>query len=112
MGRFNEEMAKAGVLLDAMGLQASAKGARVRISGDKRTVIQGPFAATRELIAGFWLIRTKSREEAIEWAKRAPNPHPGRESEIEVRQVFEEEDFAGVDRGHEAAGRMAGNAER
>ncbi len=93
MGEFNEELAKAGVLLAAEGLQASSKGARVKFSGAKRTVIDGPFAETKELIAGFWLWQVKSKEEAIEWVKRAPNPFPGAESEIEIRQVFEAEDF-------------------
>ncbi len=93
MGRFNQEMSKAGVLVDAMGLQSSAKGARVRFAGDRRIVTDGPFAETKELIAGFWIIQVKSRQEAIEWAKRSPNPHPGQESEIEIRQVFEAEDF-------------------
>jgi hypothetical protein len=93
MGKFNEELAKAGVLLAAEGLQPSSKGARVRFSGDKRTVIDGPFAETKELIAGFWLWQVKSKEEAIEWVKRCPNPFPGKESEIEIRQVFEAEDF-------------------
>ena len=93
MGRFNEEMAKAGVLVDAMGLQSSAKGARVKFAGDRRIVTDGPFVETKELIAGFWIIKVKSRQEAIEWAKRSPNPHPGQESEIEIRQVFEAEDF-------------------
>lgn len=93
MGKFNEEMAKAGVLVDGMGLQSSAKGARVKFTGERRIVTDGPFAETKELIAGFWIIQVKSRQEAIEWAKRSPNPHPGHESEIEVRQVFEAEDF-------------------
>ena len=92
MGKFNEELAKAGVMLAGEGLQSSAKGARVKFSGDKRTVIDGPFAETKELIAGFWIWQVKSKEEAIEWVKRCPNPHPG-ESEIEIRQVFEAEDF-------------------
>jgi hypothetical protein len=92
MGRFNEELIKAGVLLAGESLQPSSKGARVRFSGNKRTVIDGPFAHTGELIAGFWLLQVKSREEAIEWVKRCPNPMPG-ESEIEIRQVFEAEDF-------------------
>ena len=93
MGKYNEELAKAGVLLAAEGLQPSSKGARVRFSGSKRTVIDGPFAETKELIAGFWLIQAKSKEEAIEWVKRSPNPSPGQDSEIEIRQVFEAEDF-------------------
>src|SRR5216110_240213 len=95
MGKFNEELAKAGVMLAGEGLQPSAKGARVRFpaSGTKRTVIDGPFAETKELIAGFWLWQVKSKEEAIEWVKRSPNPFPGTEAEIEIRQVFETEDF-------------------
>ena len=92
MGKFNEELAKAGVLLAGEGLQPSSKGARVRFSGSKRTVIDGPFPETRQLVAGFWLLQLKSKEEAIEWIKRCPNPMPG-ESEIEIRQVFEAEDF-------------------
>jgi hypothetical protein len=92
MGRFNEELVKAGVLLAGEGLHASSKGARVKFSGNKRTVIDGPFAETKELIAGYWLWQVKSKEEAIEWVKRCPNPMPG-ESEIEIRQVFEAEDF-------------------
>ncbi len=93
MTNYNEELVKAGVLLAGEGLHPSSKGARVRFSGNKRTVIDGPFAETKELIAGFWLIEVKSREEAIEWVKRCPNPMPGTESEIEIRQVFEAEDF-------------------
>jgi hypothetical protein len=93
MGKFNEELVKAGVLLAAEGLQQSSKGARVKFSGSKRTVTDGPFAETKELIAGFWLIQVKSKAEAIEWVKRAPNPMPGTESEIEIRQVFEADDF-------------------
>jgi hypothetical protein len=92
MGKFNEELVKAGVMLAGEGLHPSSKGARVRFSGAKRTVIDGPFAETKELIAGFWLWQVKSKEEAIEWVKRCPNPMPG-ESEIEIRQVFEAEDF-------------------
>jgi hypothetical protein len=92
MGKFNEELVKAGIMLAGEGLQPSSKGARVRFSGTKRTVIDGPFAETKELIAGFWLWQVKSKEEAIEWVKRCPNPMPG-ESEIEIRQVFEAEDF-------------------
>ena len=93
MGRFNEELVKAGVLLAAEGLHPSARGVRIRYAGDQRTVIDGPFAETRELIAGFWLIQVASLEEAIEWLKRAPNPFDGIESEVEIRQVFEAEDF-------------------
>ena len=92
MGRFNEELVKAGVMLAGEGLHPSSKGARVRFSGKERTVIDGPFAETKELIAGFWLIQVKSLDEAIEWVKRVPNPLEG-ESEIEIRQVFEAEDF-------------------
>jgi hypothetical protein len=92
MGKYNEELVKAGVMLAGEGLQPSSKGARVRFSGSRRTVIDGPFAETKELIAGFWLWEVKSKEEAIEWIKRCPNPMPG-ESEIEIRQVFEAEDF-------------------
>ena len=93
MGKYNEELVKAGVMLAGEGLHPSSKGARVRFSGSKRTVIDGPFSETKELIAGFWLIQVKSKEEAIEWVKRAPNPFPGTESEIEIRQVFEAEEF-------------------
>jgi hypothetical protein len=92
MGRFNEELLKAGVLLGGEGLQPSSKGARVKFSGQKRTVTDGPFAETKELVAGFWLWQVKSKEEAIEWVKRCPNPTGG-EAEIEIRQVFEAEDF-------------------
>ena len=92
MGKYNEELAKAGVLLAGEGLQPSSKGARVRFSGRKRTVVDGPFAETKELIAGFWLWRVKSLDEAIEWVKRCPNPFEG-DSEIEIRQVFEADDF-------------------
>ena len=93
MGRYNEELVKAGVLLAAEGLHPTSRGARVRFSGDKRTVADGPFAGTTGLVAGFWLIQVKSREEAVEWAKRCPNPTPGSEGEIEVRQVFSADDF-------------------
>ena len=92
MGKFNEELVKAGVMLAGEALQPSSKGARVRFSGEKRTVIDGPFTETKELIAGFWLLQVRSKEEAIEWVKRCPNPFNG-ESEIEIRQVFEAEDF-------------------
>ena len=92
MGKFNEELVKAGVMLAGEGLQPSSKGARVGFSGSRRTVIDGPFAETKELIAGYWLWQVKSKEEAIEWVKRCPNPMPG-ESEIEIRRVFEAEDF-------------------
>jgi hypothetical protein len=93
MGKFNEELVKAGVMLAGEGLQPSSKGARVRFQGDKRTVIDGPFAETKELIAGFWLWQVRSKEEAIEWLKRAPF----KEGEVEIRQVFETEDFAPSD---------------
>ena len=92
MGKFNEELVKAGVMLAGEGLHPSSKGARVQFSGSKRTVVDGPFAETKELIAGFWLIQVKSKEEAIEWVKRCPNPMES-DSEIEIRQVFEAEDF-------------------
>jgi hypothetical protein len=92
MGKYNEELAKAGILRAAEGLQPSSKGARVRFSGTKRTVIDGPFAETKELIAGFWIWEVKSKEEAIEWLKRCPNPHD-EETEVEIRQIFEPEDF-------------------
>lgn len=92
MGKYNEELVKAGIMLAGEGLHPSSKGARVKFSGDKRTVIDGPFAETKELIAGFWIWQVKSLEEAIEWVKRCPNP-TGAESEIEIRQVFEAEDF-------------------
>jgi len=97
MTKYNEELAKAGVLLDLSGLQPSAKGARIKFSGGKRTVVNGPFADTAGLIAGYWLIQVKSRDEAIEWAKRAPAPFgEGKDGEIELRQLFELEDFADV----------------
>jgi hypothetical protein len=92
MGRYNEELVKAGVLLAGEGLHPSSKGARVHFSGAKRTVIDGPFPETRELVAGFWLIQVKSKEEAIEWVKRVPNPDNA-DFDIEIRQVFEAEDF-------------------
>jgi hypothetical protein len=92
MGKFNEELVKAGVMLAGEGLHPSSKGARVKFAGDKRIVTDGPFAETKELVAGFWLWKCKSRQEAIEWVKRCPNP-TGAESEIEIRQVFEAEDF-------------------
>ena len=92
MGKFNEELVKAGVILAGEGLQPSSRGARVRFSGSKRTVVDGPFSETKELVSGFWLWQVKSMEEAIEWVKRCPNP-TGEESEIEIRRVFEAEDF-------------------
>ena len=92
MGKFNEKLQKAGILLAAEGLQASSKGARVRFSGRKRTVVDGPFAEAKELVAGFWLWQVKSKAEAIKWVKRCPNPMKG-DSEIEIRQLFEIEDF-------------------
>jgi hypothetical protein len=94
MGKFNEELVKAGIMLAGEGLQASSKGARVRFSGDKRTVIDGPFAETKEMVAGFWIWKCKSLQEAINWVKRCPAPMgPNQESEIEIRQIFEAEDF-------------------
>jgi hypothetical protein len=105
MGKYNEELMKAGVLLDLAGLQPSSKGMRIKFSGGKRRVIDGPFTETKELIAGYWIIQVKSREEAIEWAKRVPAPHgEGAEGEIELRQFFELEDFApseAIDRARE-----------
>jgi hypothetical protein len=93
MGKFNEELVKAGVMLAGEGLHPSSKGARVRFSAGKRTVIDGPFAETKELIAGYWLWQVSSIKEAIDWVKRCPDPMPGEDSEIEIRQVFEAEDF-------------------
>ena len=93
MGKYNEELAKAGVLVAGEGLHPSSQGARVRFSGDKRTVVDGPFAETKELIAGFWIFQVTSRDEAIEWVKRCPNPMPDTEAEIEIRQIFEAEEF-------------------
>jgi hypothetical protein len=93
MGKYNEELMKAGVLLDAAGLQPSSRGARIKFSGGKRTVVDGPFTETKELIAGYWIIQVKSREEAMEWFKRVPSPHPGQDCEIEIRQFFELDDF-------------------
>jgi hypothetical protein len=105
MGKYNEELMKAGALVDLTGLHPSSKGARVKFSGGKPTVIDGPFAETKELIGGYWIIKVKSRDEAIEWAKRAPAPHgEGQDGEIEIRQLFEMEDFApseAVDRARE-----------
>jgi hypothetical protein len=92
MGKFNEELVKAGIMLAGEGLHPSSSGVRVRFNGDTRTVIDGPFAETKELVAGFWIWQVKSREEAIAWVKRCPNPHEG-EGEIEIRQVFEADDF-------------------
>ena len=110
MGKYNEELMKAGVLLDVAGLQPSSKGVRVRFSGARRTVIDGPFTETKELIGGYWIIQVKSREEAIEWARRAPSPHPGEECEIELRPFFELDDFApseAVDRARELGQELA-----
>ncbi len=97
MGKYNEELVKAGVMLAGEGLQPSSKGKRVRFSGARRTVIDGPFSETKELIAGFWLWQVRSMEEAVEWLKRCPDPMPGEEAEIEIRQVFEVQDFASCD---------------
>jgi hypothetical protein len=96
MGRFNEELAKAGILLAAEGLHPTSRGKRVRFSGQSRTVIDGPFAETKELVAGFWLWKVKSMEEAVDWIKRCPNPH-NEEGEVEIRPVFDAEDFAPCD---------------
>ena len=117
MGKYNEELAKAGVLLAAEGLQPSSKGARIRFSGDKRTVIDGPFPETDQLVCGFWIFNVKSKEEAIEWVKRCPNPHNG-ESEIEIRQVFDAADFGEAftpemrEAEERTASKMAANAKR
>ena len=110
MGKYNEELVKAGVLLDAAGLHPSSKGFRVRISPTEHKIIDGPFAETKELIAGFWIIQVKSREEAVEWAKRIPSPHPGQECEVEIRQFFELEDFGNseaVDQARELGKKLA-----
>jgi len=96
MGKFNEELVKAGILLAAEGLQPSSRGKRVRFAGPSRTVIDGPFAETKELIAGFWLWKVKSMDEAVAWVRRCPNPH-NEDGEIEIRQVFDPEDFAPID---------------
>jgi hypothetical protein len=93
MGKFNEELVHAGVMLAGEGLHPSSRGARVKFSGNQRTVMDGPFAETKELIAGYWLWQCRSKEDAINWVKRCPNPMPGEDSEIEIRQVFEAEDF-------------------
>jgi hypothetical protein len=93
MGQFNEKLVKAGIMLAGDGLRPSSKGKRVRFSGGKKTVVDGPFTETKELIAGYWIWQVKSMEEALEWAKRCPDPMPGEESEIEIRPVFENEDF-------------------
>jgi hypothetical protein len=110
MGKFNEELIKAGVVLAMDGLQPSSKGARVKFSGKSRTVVDGPFAETKELIAGFWIWQVKSLEEAIEWVKRCPNPHCD-DSEIEIRQVFEMEDFAPILSQEEIQHKVAKRAE-
>ena len=110
MGKYNEELLKAGVLLDLAGLQPSSKGARIKFSRGKRTVVDGPFAEAKELISGYWIIQVKSQEEALEWAKRAPSPHgEGQEGEIEIRQFFELDDFRpseAVDRAREMAKKL------
>jgi hypothetical protein len=93
MGAFNEELIKAGIMLAGEGLKASAKGKRVRFAGGKRTIIDGPFAETKELIAGFWIWQVRSMDEAVEWVRRCPDPMPGEESELEIRPVLEPEDF-------------------
>ena len=94
MGRFNEELVKAGVMQAGEGLQPSSKGSRVKFGKDgKRTVVDGPFAETKELVAGFWIWKVKSRQEALDWMKRCPSPFPGQECEVELRQIFEAEDF-------------------
>ena len=105
MGKFNQELLQAGVLLSMEGLQSSSKGARVRFSGKNPTVIDGPFTESKELVGGYWLWQVKSLEEAIEWVKRCPRPGTG-ESEIEIRQVFEVDDFAAIRQPHEHEARM------
>ena len=110
MGKFNEELVKAGVMLDGNGLQSSAKGARVSFSGPRRTVIDGPFAETKELVAGYWILQCKSLAECVEWIKRCPNPHEG-DSEIEIRQLFELDDFGespAVDHHRQLGDQLAG----
>jgi hypothetical protein len=113
MGKYNEELLKAGVLLDLAGLQPSSKGARIKFSGKERAVVEGPFTESKELIAGYWVIQVKSREEALEWAKRAPNPYgEGQEGEIEVRPFFELDDLGpseAVDRAREMGKKLAKN---
>ena len=110
MGKYNEELLKAGVLLDLAGLQPSSKGARIQFSRGKRTVVDGPFAEAKDLISGYWIIQVKSQEEALEWAKRAPSPHgEGQEGEIEIRQFFELDDFGpseAVDHAREMAKKL------
>jgi len=93
MGKFNEELVKAGVMLAGEGLHPSSKGKRIRFSGGKKTIVDGPFAETKELVAGYWLWQVKSLDEALEWARRCPDPMPGEEAELEIRPVFEAEDF-------------------
>jgi len=93
MGKFNEELVKAGVMLAGEGLQASSRGAKIKFVGNKRIVTDGPFPETKELIAGFWIWKVKNKQEAIEWARRCPHPHPGHDTDLEIRQVFEPEDF-------------------
>ena len=108
MGAFNEELVNAGVMVAGEGLHPSSRGKRVRVSGDQRTVIDGPFSESKELIAGFWIWQVKSMDEAVEWVKRVPNPMPGTEPEIEIRPVFEAEDFAESD----PSGEMRAQEER
>ncbi len=93
MGKYNEELVKAGIMLDGDGLQPSSKGKRIKFSGGKRTVVDGPFAETKELIAGYWVWQVRSMEEAVEWARRCPDPMPGEDAELEIRPFFEAEDF-------------------
>jgi hypothetical protein len=115
MGRYNEELMKAGVLVDLTGLQPSSKGARVRFSGGNRTLIDGPFAETKELIGGYWIINVKSRQEAVDWAMRAPCPGPNGEGEIEVRPFFELDDFApsdAIDRARELEKELKGTEKK
>ena len=114
MGNFNEELVKAGIMLGGEGLHPSASGKRVRLEGGKATVVDGPFAETKELIAGFWMWQCQSKQDAIDWVKRCPNPFPGGDSEIEIRQIFEAEDFgpALTPQAREAEDRMRAQAEQ
>jgi hypothetical protein len=109
MGKYNEELVKAGVMLDGAGLQPSSKGWRVQYGAKKPTVVDGPFAETKELIAGYWIIQTRTREEALEWSQRIPNPHPGADCHVEVRQLFELDDFEqtpGIDKHRDVQARL------
>jgi hypothetical protein len=112
MGKFNEELVKAGIILAGEGLHPSSKAKRERFSGGKKTIVDGPFAETKELVAGYWLWQVKSMEEALEWLRRCPDPMPGEESEIEVRPVLEADDFAGLRRAAAQEDRLRAELER